>query len=94
MAPHPTTTQRGLGYQHQQRRKHLLPHAYGTPCPMCGDIMEHGDLLDLDHTIPRALGGTVGDRIVHRTCNRAAGGRLRHTLHPPQTAPLPTSRAW
>jgi hypothetical protein len=71
-----TTTERGLGADHQRRRKALLPHAYGRPCPMCGHPMLEGQALDLDHTLPRALGGTVGDRIVHSRCNRRAGQAL------------------
>lgn len=68
-----TTTQRGLGWEHQKRRAALLPHAYGQPCPWCGETMERWQRLDLDHTVPRAHGGTVGDRIMHRACNRERG---------------------
>lgn len=92
--PAPSSTARGYGYAHRKRRARLLAKAYGTPCPMCDRIMQPGDKLDLDHSVPLALGGTVGDRIVCRSCNRAAGGRLKAALHPSNKPPMPTSRDW
>lgn len=71
-----SSTKRGYGRLHRKRRKALLPFAYGKPCPMCGQVMEISHNLDLDHSIPVAMGGTVGDRIVHRTCNIRAGAKL------------------
>lgn len=71
-----TTTERGLGYTHQRRRRQLLPLAYGTPCPICGNLMVKGQALDLDHTLPRSRGGVHGDRITHATCNRSRGNRI------------------
>ncbi len=73
----PSTSQRGLGHVHQQRRKQLLPLAYGTRCALCGAMMQRGDDLDLDHSMPRSRGGTVGDRIVHSSCNRSRGDGTR-----------------
>ena len=64
-----TTTQRGYGHQHQQRRAQLLPLAYGKPCAICGQRMRADQKLDLDHTISVMHGG-IGDRIVHSRCNR------------------------
>lgn len=76
-----STTQRGLGWEHQRLRARLLPHAYGTPCPLCGRAMLKGQDLDLDHATPRALGGGLaGARIVHRHCNRSHGARLGNQL--------------
>ena len=66
-----TTTQRGYGSKHQALRKQLLPKAYGTPCPHCGEPMLEGQKLDLDHTEDRA--GYRG--FSHSSCNRAAGTR-------------------
>jgi hypothetical protein len=37
--------------------------------------------LDLDHTVPLALGGRHGDRIVHARCNRSVGGGVRRGDH-------------
>ena len=77
-----TTNQRGLGYEHQKQRRLLLPYAIGQACDLCGCAMtkaqahapvKGGHGLDLDHSLPRSLGGTVGDRIVHAKCNRARG---------------------
>jgi hypothetical protein len=48
---------------------------------MCGRIMEQGDALDLDHQVPRVLGGVDGPkRIVHRSCNTSEGGKLGASL--------------
>lgn len=92
-----TTTQRGLGYKHQRLRERLLPHAWGTPCPLCGKLMLKGQDLDLDHEIPRALGGKAGQgRMTHRHCNRSAGARLGNALRGRRT-PTPrriSSRRW
>lgn len=68
-----TTTQRGYGHRHQQRRAQLLPLAYGKPCAICGQRMTGDQKLDLDHTISVMHGGQ-GDRIVHAKCNRADRG--------------------
>jgi hypothetical protein len=70
-----TTTQRGYGHQHQQRRAALLPHAIGTPCPICGKTMHPYQPLALDHSTRLVDNpSSVGDRIVHAHCNNAAGG--------------------
>lgn len=65
------------GYDHKLRRAALLPLAYGKRCPgKCGRIMTRGMALDLDHSVPLILGGTVGDRIICASCNRSAGATL------------------
>ena len=65
------TTRRGYGYHHQQRRKHLLSLAIGRRCEICGMPMTQGQALDLDHSVPLSTDMTsVGDRIVHASCNR------------------------
>lgn len=66
-----THTQRGYDTKHDRIRKRLLPRAYGRPCPLCNEVMQRGQDLDLDHTIPLWKDRTSqGDRIVHRTCNQ------------------------
>lgn len=77
-----TTTEQGLGWAHQKRKRELLPDAIGTLCPLgCGELMLEGQALDLDHSTPRVLNRAAhGDRIVHARCNRAAGARLGHEL--------------
>ena len=73
-----TTTSRGLGWEHQKRRAAGLPFAYGRLCALCGEVMLEGQPLDLDHSTPRAHDpASVGDRFVHASCNRSAGGRTR-----------------
>lgn len=81
-----TTTQAGLGWEHQQRRAQLLPLWLGRPCPIrwdnrCDGIMTDPARMDLDHTRARALGGQqLGDRMACRHCNRAAGAALGNRL--------------
>ncbi len=77
------TTQRGLGYHHQQTRKRLLAaHIEGTVCPFhgsdpkCPGPMYLAQGLDADHSLARVNGGRVADRLAHSACNRRAGQRL------------------
>ena len=80
-----STTQRGLGWAHQKERRRLLPLAHYTDCPLCGQTMWPDQALDLDHVLPRAFGGVTGEagtgQIVHASCNRAEGPRIRSLLH-------------
>lgn len=86
-----STTQRQLGYPHQRLRSRLLPQAYGTPCPKCGKLMLQGQDLDLDHDLPRALGGRAGQgRMAHRHCNRSHGAKLGQAMR--KARKLPTQR--
>lgn len=78
------------GAEHQKRRAELLPLAYGTPCPRCGDIMLETDELDLGHSTDHAVDSyALGDRIEHASCNRSAGALLK--AHLDRFNP---SRAW
>jgi hypothetical protein len=78
-----TTTERGYGHDHQQRRAVLLPTAYGMPCPLCGKTMFASQQLDLHHPVRLADDPTsTATQIVHSTCNRGAvGHRERHHPH-------------
>lgn len=73
----------GQGYDHERRRAALLPFAYGQVCPFYGRVpqcageMRRGDALDLDHSVPKSLGGEHGDRIAHAACNRSWGNGTR-----------------
>lgn len=72
-----TTTERGLGWAHQQERQRALARLQpGAPCPLCGHPMHPRQRLDLDHSVPRALGGRGPRRLAHARCNRQAGQRL------------------
>lgn len=77
-----STTERGLGAEHQKaRRAALKAHRGGDPCGHCGHPMYVDQGLDLDHQVPRALGGEHGPRhLAHAWCNRSAGGRLSGAL--------------
>ncbi|WP_156759547.1 hypothetical protein [Microbacterium karelineae] len=69
------------GVEHQKRRAELLPTAYGTPCPRCGEVMLESDELDLGHSVDLALDAhAIGDRIEHASCNRSAGAKLKSRL--------------
>ncbi|MGH9002434.1 MAG: HNH endonuclease [Acidimicrobiia bacterium] len=73
-----STTQRGLGWKHQQAAARVLAHA--TACYWCGQPPRLDDPLTADHLLPRARGGTSDeDNLVpaHRSCNSARGGGSR-----------------
>lgn len=76
--PRKTTTQQGLGWEHQQARaKAMREFRDGDPCPFCNEGMYLDQKLDFDHVIPRSQGGADGPRrLSHSWCNRQAGGRL------------------
>ena len=69
-----TTSQRGYGREHQERRRMLIANAVGLPCALCGSLMLHGEALDLDHSVPLSVDpSSKGDRVVHASCNRSRG---------------------
>jgi len=69
-----TARQRGYDTDHDAVRAALLPHAYGQPCPRCGEPMRPDQDLDLGHSVDLRLDPHArGDRIEHASCNR--GGR-------------------
>jgi hypothetical protein len=73
-----STTQRGLGYDHQlTRRERLAQLRDGDPCPRCGGPMFRGQYLDLDDFPGRIFGGPQVKVLAHRYCNRRAGARQR-----------------
>lgn len=72
-----TTTEKGLGWAHQQAVARLLrKHVDGGLCWWCGLPMfkdRHrnwdGKTLAGDHTVPRVAGGQLADRLLHGMCN-------------------------
>ena len=75
-------------HKHRQIRAALIPKALGTACPAryspnCTRIMRDPKMMHLDHTMPVALGGMRGDRIICAPCNlgmgAALGNRIRGT---------------
>lgn len=52
-----------------------------APCPFCSELVQAGDVWDVDHAVPRSADpARVWDpanlRPAHARCNRAAGARL------------------
>ena len=55
------------------------------PCSRCGQSIAYGERFDLDHLIPRALGGTDAPGnlgVSHPRCNRRATPRRNVTPTP------------
>lgn len=78
-----TTTQRGLGHRHKQRRATLLRnHVDGTPCWWCGKPMYRSQDLDADHSVSRNAGGKLADRLLHASCNSSRGDGRRDDQRP------------
>jgi 5-methylcytosine-specific restriction endonuclease McrA len=73
-----------------------LAQAGQLPCPRCGQPIRPSDPWNLDHLTPRARGGSDDScRPSHRSCDAAAGARLRQQLARERTAPrAPMSSAW
>ncbi|MCX4474825.1 hypothetical protein OOK41_31690 [Micromonospora sp. NBC_01655] len=96
----PTTTDRGLGWEHQQARARALAVLKpGTPCHKCGHPMDKAtQKLDLDHLRPRVYGGTGGPRrLAHASCNRREGqaiGQARRRVAARAQQPAVNSRPW
>jgi hypothetical protein len=88
-----TTTQKGLGWKHQQERARLLRvHRDGERCWWCGEPMyrdatlnHDGEVLAADHPEARANGGTRADRLLHGKCNKSRGDGSRDHLRPALT---------
>ncbi|VFA94761.1 Uncharacterised protein [Nocardia farcinica] len=81
-----TTTQKGLGWRHQQQRKRLLAQLRdGEPCWWCGLPMYRVQALAADHSKARAHGGQHADRLLHDKCNKARGAGDRDHLRPALT---------
>lgn len=78
--------------EHKRQRRQLLPLAWGRPCPLCGCVMLKGQALDLDHQLPRVLGGSGGPvRMAHAGCNRSIGAKIGNRLRKRRRKP-PESR--
>lgn len=90
--PTKTTTQRGLGWPHQQQRARLLrEHRDGELCFWCGLPMFKSQKLEADHSKSRSQGGTKADRLLHgynqvgRRCNQERGDGSKDHLRPALT---------
>lgn len=76
-----TTTERGLGWAHQQQRAHLIAQAEQagplTHCPTCGDQLSARNPITAEHTTARAHGGQLADDLECRRCNSSKGATIR-----------------
>jgi len=75
------TTARGYGAEHQKARAAALAALLEgvDRCPFCQQAMFRRQALDYDHVLPISQGGKDGPRrLSHASCNRSAGGKLRH----------------
>ncbi len=78
-----TTTQKGLGWKHQQERARLLERLRdGERCWWCGKVMRRSQALAADHSVARSKGGTKADRLLHDVCNKERGDGSRDHLRP------------
>ncbi|GAB4582610.1 hypothetical protein Ntsu_04420 [Nocardia sp. IFM 10818] len=78
-----TTTQKGLGWKHQQQRARLLAQLRdGDACWWCGLPMYRVQALAADHEQARAHGGTEAGRLLHELCNKQRGDGSRDHLRP------------
>ncbi|MDQ0283773.1 hypothetical protein [Rhodococcoides fascians] len=91
-----TTTEKGLGWDHQQVAKELKrTHIEGTICWWCGEPMYLSQGLAADHSKARAKGGTKADRLLHGPCNSARGkGERDHTRPALKGKVLGNRMAW
>ncbi|GAA4809560.1 RapZ C-terminal domain-containing protein [Tomitella cavernea] len=84
------TSERGLGWRHQQQRDRLLKgHVDGAPCWWCGAPMfrdgsanPDGKPLAADHEQSRRDGGALATRLLHSSCNAARGAGDRDDARP------------
>lgn len=76
--PKGNTTQRGLGWKHQQRAKQEI--SQDMTCWRCGQPATESDPITADHSIPRSQGGVDSPlRPAHRSCNSRAGAQQHNT---------------
>lgn len=77
-----TTTERGLGWAHQQQRERLLrAHRDGTPCWWCGEPMYRDRTRNPDHD-PSSSDPASGSLAADHSRARADGGdRADRLLH-------------
>ena len=90
---HGTTTQRGYGYAHQQLvRAARAAYVAGQPCARCGKPIWPAQPVDLGHADGTAKQQYAG--LEHRSCNRAAGARLKNRRARAQRVPSWQPAAW
>lgn len=83
-----TTTQRGLGSEHQKARRALLAKlSDGDPCARCASrgiyhpmLRRYTRLLEVDDFPGRVFGGPQTKALSWRRCNRQAGAIVGNKL--------------
>jgi hypothetical protein len=70
-----TTTERGLGWDHQRQRDQQVTEV--PYCERCGHTGSIRNPLTGEHTTPRAHGGTDVDMTLCRSCNSSRGATVR-----------------
>lgn len=63
----------------------FLLHRDGDTCQLCGQVIRSAELMDLDHIVPRSLGGSDGRdnrQMTHWRCNNAKGNKPEVDLRP------------
>jgi hypothetical protein len=89
------TTDRGLGWQHQKQRARLVArHVEGSLCWWCGEPMYRSQGLAADHSVARAKGGALADRLLHGPCNAQRGDGSRDHRRPALLLVPRTTREW
>ena len=69
-----TTTQRGLGWQHQKRARRVVANV--EQCPRCGQAPTKDNPITAHHTTARAKGGADSELMpLCRRCNSQIGDR-------------------
>ncbi|QDP44204.1 HNH endonuclease [Gordonia phage JuJu] len=80
MAPRKTTTQKHLGWSHQQNARHLkAQHVDGTPCWWCGRPMWRDRTRNYDYN-PHSTDPASGSLAADHSHPRAHGGRKADRL--------------
>lgn len=85
-----SSTARGYDHTHRKTRTALLPHAIGTMCPganggtyrspRCDGVMSDPRRMQLDHTVPLAMGGGRASVICCTPCNTGAGAAMGNRM--------------
>jgi 5-methylcytosine-specific restriction endonuclease McrA len=76
--PKGNTTERGLGWAHQQRARQEI--SQDMTCWQCGQPATESDPITADHQTPRAQGGGDSPLLpAHRSCNSRRGAQQRRT---------------
>jgi hypothetical protein len=71
-----TSAERGYGARHRRLSERERAAAVGTRCALCGEVMNPGEPLALDHTPDRSAYRGV----VHLSCNASDGAQRGNAM--------------